>query len=490
MGKITGYLEWERQLPEKRDKSKRIQDYQEFYLEQSEEQSRHQAGRCMDCGVPFCQQGCPLGNLIPDWNDLVYRGRWESAYRALSSTNNFPEFTGRLCPAPCEAACTLAINVDAVTIEQMEKDIIEHAYAHDFVKPVPARTKTGKRAAVVGSGPAGMAAAQQLARAGHEVDLFEKSDRIGGLLRYGIPDFKMEKWVIDRRMTQMEAEGVNFKTSVNVGEDITWDTLTNDYDAVIVSVGAMRARDLQAEGRDVLKGVHFAMDFLEQQNREVAGDEQTPAERIHAKDKHVIILGGGDTGSDCLGTSLRHGAKSVKQIELFPAPPEKRELDNPWPQWPIIFKTSSSQAEGGERHFALMTKRLEGDADGNIKKLHASRVEVLKDAEGRTTLKDTGDEVSLDCDLLLLAMGYTGPLADDIKDQLGVELTGRGTIAGDDKFRTNIDNVYVAGDAYRGASLIVWAISDGREAARTADADMMGKERLPTRGLHQPYGGR
>lgn len=490
MGKTTGYLEWERQLPKKREKGDRIQDYQEFYLEQSNEQAQHQAGRCMDCGIPFCQQGCPLGNLIPDWNDLVYRGRWESAYRALSSTNNFPEFTGRLCPAPCESSCTLAINVDAVTIEQIEKEIIEHAFKNDFVKPDIARSKTGKRTAVVGSGPAGMAAAQQLARAGHVVDLYEKSDRIGGLLRYGIPDFKMEKWVIDRRMEQMAAEGVNFKTSVNVGEDITWNSLTDDYDAVIVCVGAMRARDLQADGRDVLGGIHFAMDFLEQQNRDVAGDTQDESERILATDKHVIILGGGDTGSDCLGTSLRHGAKSVKQIELFPAPPEERDGENPWPQWPMVFKTSSSQEEGGERRFALMTKRLEGDADGNIKKLHASHVEVIKDEGGRTSLKDTGDDVELDCDLLLLAMGYTGPLADDIKEQLGVELTGRGTIAGDEKFRTNIENVYVAGDAYRGASLIVWAISDGREAARAADADMMGNERLPTRGLHQPYGGR
>jgi glutamate synthase (NADPH/NADH) small chain len=384
----------------------------------------------------------------------------------------------------------LAINVDAVTIEQIEKEIIEHAYDNNLVKPIIPRQKTGKKAAVVGSGPAGMAAAQQLARAGHEVDLFEKNDRIGGLLRYGIPDFKMEKWVIDRRMEQMEAEGVNFRTSVDVGNDISWNELTNDYDAVIICVGAQKPRDLQAENREKLNGIHFAMEFLEQQNREVAGDELDEDARVHAEGKDVVILGGGDTGSDCLGTALRQKAKTVKQIELFPAPPETRKEDNPWPQWPMIFKTSASQEEGGERHFALMTKRLEGDGEGNLKKLHAARIEVTKDEDGNTQLEDTGEMVELDCDLLVLAMGYTGPLADDIEAQLGIRLGPRGTIDADDAFRTNIDNVYVAGDAYRGASLIVWAISDGREAARAADKDLMGETRLPTRGMNQPFGGR
>lgn len=488
MGKPTGFLEWERTLPSKRDVSDRLDDYRELYLDQPEEQAREQAGRCMDCGVPFCQQGCPLGNLIPDWNDLVYNDRWRNAYIALSSTNNFPEFTGRLCPAPCEAACTLSINTSPVTIEQIEKEIIERAWKEDWVTPIVPRQKTGKKVAVVGSGPAGMAAAQQLARAGHDVVLYEKSDRIGGLLRYGIPDFKMEKWVIDRRMKQMEAEGVEFRTGVDVGSDVSWKELHESYDALVITIGAGKPRDLPVEGRDA-KGVHFAMEFLEQQNREVAGDAQ--GERIFATDRDVIILGGGDTGSDCLGTSLRQGAKSVRQIELMPAPPNDRRPENPWPQWPMVYTTSTSQEEGGEREFALMTKELVKDEDGRIKELHAVRVEIGRDDQGRPKLiEKESEEVVLPCDLLILAMGYLGPVAESVNEQLGVEVDGRGNIVAGRDFQTSVPGVYVAGDSYRGASLIVWAISDGREAARNVDAMLVGDERLPTRGIHQPFGGR
>ena len=491
MGKPTGFMEWERQLPEKRDAGERLGDYRELYLEQPAETTREQAGRCMDCGVPFCQQGCPLGNLIPDWNDLVFRDRWQDAYKALSSTNNFPEFTGRLCPAPCEAACTLSVNIQPVTIEQIEREIIERAYSEGWVQPQVARARTGRSVGVVGSGPAGMAAAQQLARAGHDVVLYEKSDRIGGLLRYGIPDFKMEKWVIDRRMEQMTAEGVRFETGVDAGGAVSWKELRDRHDALVIAIGAGQPRDLDVPGRD-LAGVHFALEFLEQQNREVAGDSDTP-DRVRATGRHVVVLGGGDTGSDCVGTSLRHGAASVTQIELMPAPPSAREADNPWPQWPLIYRTSTSHEEGGTREFALMTERLVGDDAGRVKELHAVRVELARGDNGALRIvPNTSERVVIPCDLLVLAMGYTGiAAAASLREQLGVDVTRRDTVAADRRFRTNVPGVYVAGDAYRGASLIVWAISDGREAARTVDADLIGgRERLPTRGIHQPFGGR
>ncbi len=491
MGKPTGFLEAGRQGAPQRDVDERLRDYRELYHERASDVVRQQGGRCMDCGVPFCQQGCPLGNLIPDWNDLVYRDRWHEAWLALRSTNNFPEFTGRLCPAPCEAACVLAINDSAVTIEQIEKEIVERAFSEGWVKAPIARSRTGMSVAIVGSGPAGLAAAEQLAAAGHDVTVFEQADRIGGLLRYGIPDFKMEKWVIDRRLDLMREAGVVFRTGVEVGRDVAWATLADEHDALLVAVGATRARDLAVPGRE-LGGVHFAMDYLEQQNRVVAGDD-VPADgpagaRIDAAGRHVIILGGGDTGSDCLGTALRQGAASVTQIELMPEPPQERAPGNPWPRWPHVFRVSSSQAEGGEREFAVMTTALEG-TDGRVTGLRAVEVNVSHN-DGRTNIElIEGTERVIPCDLLLLAMGFTGPVADGLHDELGVELTPRGTIATDARFATSAPRVYAAGDAYRGASLIVWAISDGREAARAIDADLRdGTSRLPTRGADRPFG--
>lgn len=483
MGKADGFLRWGRESAPYQPVEDRTQAWREFVEARSPEVRQAQGGRCMDCGVPFCHQGCPLGNPIPEFNDLAYRGRWKDAWEVLSTTNNFPEFTGRLCPAPCEAACVLSINDDAVTIEQIEKEIIETAFEEGWVVPEVPRQRTGHSIAIVGSGPAGLAAAQQLARAGHEVVVYERDERPGGLLRLGIPDFKMEKWVIDRRLAQMEAEGVEFRCGVNVGQDVTWSDLREAYSAVVVAIGSGVPRDLQVPGRD-LRGVEFAMSFLSQQNRQVAG--QLVADPISASGRDVIILGGGDTGSDCLGTAIRQGAKSVRQIELFPAPPSSRTDQNPWPQWPMVFRTSSSQQEGGERSFGLMTTRLEGDGEGRIKALHAVEVEVV---DGRPVPVEGREEVVLDCDLLLLAMGFVHPLTDDLSAELGVETDSRGNVA-TQEFRTNVPGVYAAGDAQRGASLIVWAISDGREAARVVDADLVGQVRLPTRGADAAFGGR
>jgi glutamate synthase (NADPH) small chain len=491
MGKITGFVEWQRLLPDKRPVADRTGDWKEYYLEQSEQQKREQGGRCMDCGVPFCQQGCPLGNHIPDWNDLVYQGRWADAHERLASTNNFPEFTGRLCPAPCEAACTLTINTDPVTIEQIEKEIIEHAFADGSVRPRPPRQRTGHHVAVVGSGPAGLAAAAQLNSAGHDVTVFEAADRIGGLLRYGIPDFKMEKWVIDRRLEVMEKEGIRFQTGADIGGTLSWGELKQNHDAVVIAIGARRPRDLPVPGRE-LAGVHFAMDYLTQQNQVNAGDPVEPAERIDAAGKHVIILGGGDTGSDCLGTAHRQGAASVTQIELLPRPPDHRADTNPWPQWPLIFRTSSSQEEGGDRKYALLTKKLTG-TDGRLTTLHAVEIEVASKPGGGLDLKERpGTEVELPCDLLLLAMGFLGPETDRLAEQLGVELDARGNVKVDESWRTSVDGVFAAGDAQRGQSLIVWAISDGREAARAIDDFLRPADGpyLPTRGIDQPFGGR
>ncbi|MGM0575856.1 MAG: glutamate synthase subunit beta [Myxococcota bacterium] len=486
MGKPTGFIEWQRVLPSKRDKSARLRDWKELQLAQTTEVTRQQGGRCIDCGVPFCHQGCPLGNLIPDWNDLVFRNRWRDAFRRLDATNNFPEFTGRLCPAPCEKSCVLNINTDPVTIEQMEKEIIERAFTEGWVEARPPEARTGKTVAVVGSGPAGLAAAAQLNRAGHTVTVYEKADRIGGLLRYGIPDFKMEKWVIDRRLRLMEEEGVRFAPGVEVGVEPTWDALRDEHDAVLIAIGSQRPRDLKVPGRE-LDGVHFAMEFLEQQNRVVAGQSVRHG-RIDAEGKRVVILGGGDTGSDCLGTSLRQGASHVAQVELMERPPDVRDPENPWPEWPMVFRTSSSQEEGGEREFALLTKRLEGE-DGRVKRLHGVRVTFDEGDDGRMQMKEVpGSEEVLDVDLVLLAMGFVGPIADALVDQLGVDLGPRGNVAVDDAFRTSADGVYAAGDAFRGASLIVWAISDGREAARAIDRDLRGdRSILPTRGIDEPW---
>ena len=482
MGDPKGFLTWARQPAPKAPVDARIGSFTEFAQPRDPAARVAQAGRCMDCGVPFCHQGCPLGNLIPDFNELVYRDRWHDAFHVLSSTNNFPEFTGRLCPAPCEAACVLSINDDAVTIEQIEKEIAERAFDEGWVVPQPARTRTGRTVAVVGSGPAGLAAAQQLARAGHDVTVYERDESPGGLLRYGIPDFKMEKHVIDRRLAQLEAEGVTFQCGVEVGRDVRWASLKAEHDAVLVAIGAGRPRDLDVPGRE-LDGVHFAMSYLPQQNRQVAG--RLVVDPIRADGRHVVILGGGDTGSDCLGTAIRQGAEHVTQIELFPRPPETRAPGNPWPQWPLVFRTSSSHEEGGDRKYALMTTRLEGDADGRIAALHAVQVEVS--ATGLAPVE--GTEVRIPCDLLLLAMGFVSPVTDSLVADLGVALDRRGNVATTD-FRTNVPGVYAAGDAQRGASLIVWAIADGREAARAIDADLTGEVHLPTKGADLAFGGR
>ncbi len=487
MGKPTGFIEWERMLPSKRPVTERTRDWKELYLEQSDEAASQQGGRCMDCGVPTCQQGCPLGNQIPDWNDLVYRGRWQDAHARLAATNNFPEFTGRLCPAPCEAACVLSINTNPVTIEEIEKEIIEHAFAGGWVTPNPPRQRSGQHVAVVGSGPAGLAAAAQLNSVGHRVTVYEKADRIGGLLRYGIPDFKMEKWVIDRRLDVMKDEGIEFVTNADVGGTTSWGELRQRHDAVLIAVGSSRPRDLPVPGRE-LSGVVYAMDFLTRQNLLVAGDDDVnPA--LDAAGKKVIILGGGDTGSDCLGTALRQGASQVHQIELMPRPPEVRRESNPWPQWPLIYRTSSSQEEGGEREFAVMTRRLSGE-DGRLRALHAVRVELEITDDGRRNLREVpGSELELECDLLVLAMGFVGPDASALVDQLGVELDARGNVATDGRFATSVEGVFAAGDAQRGQSLIVWAISDGREAARAIDVYLRAGDEawLPTRGVDLPY---
>ncbi|MFP6665279.1 MAG: glutamate synthase subunit beta [Deltaproteobacteria bacterium] len=474
---MTGFLEIDRALPGRRPVEERLKDYQELEGKHSDEDLRDQAARCMDCGIPFCHKGCPLGNIIPDWNDLVFRGRFEEAIDRLHSTNNFPEFTGRVCPAPCEEACVLGINEDAVTIKQVEKQIIEQAWSEGWVKPLVPAVKTGRTVAVVGSGPAGMAAAQQLARVGHDVTVFERASRIGGLMRYGIPDFKMEKHLIDRRMEQMEAEGVTFRTGVAIGKDISAEDLKRDFDAVVVAAGSTAPRDLPVPGRE-LKGVHFAMDFLPQQNQVVAGDEVP--DQIKATGKNVVIIGGGDTGSDCLGTSNRQGAKSVNQFELLPQPPEGRgDGVALWPYWPMILRTSSSHEEGVERQWSINTKKFTGDANGNVTKLHGVRLEWTTPEDGsRPEMKEVaGSEFEMDADLVLLAMGFLGP-EKPLLEQLGVDLDGRGNVVADDDYATNVPGVFACGDARRGQSLVVWAIWEGREAARGVDAWLMGATEL------------
>ena len=477
MGKITGFLEFERALPPKRPVKERLRDWREFEGKFVEEKLRDQGARCMDCGIPFCHKGCPLGNIIPDWNDLVYRGRWKQAIDRLHSTNNFPEFTGVVCPAPCEEACVLNINDDPVTIKQIEKQIIEHAWKQNWVVPQPPARKTGKKVAVVGSGPAGLACAQQLARAGHDVTLFERDDRIGGLLRYGIPDFKMEKWRIDQRMEQMEAEGVTFRAGVDVGVDVTTAELRRDFDAIVISAGATRPRDLPIPGRE-LSGIHFAMEFLPQQNKIVAGD--AVPDQILATGKNVVILGGGDTGSDCLGTSNRQGAKTVHQFELLPKPPESRTEDMPWPYWPMILRTSSSHEEGVIRDWSINTKRFSGDANGNVKKLHGVRLEWTKGADGRMQMREIpGSEIEIDCELVLLALGFLGPETTGPIADLGLDLDPRGNVATNREYMSSTPGVFACGDARRGQSLVVWAIWEGRECAVGVDRWLMGETSLP-----------
>ena len=478
MGKITGFLEIKRETPARRPVAERIHDWQEVYLPFESEKLQKQGARCMDCGIPFCHQGCPLGNLIPDWNDLVYRDRWREAIDRLHATNNFPEFTGRLCPAPCEGSCVLGINDDPVTIKQVEVGIIEHAFDEGWVAATPAAVRTGKTVAVVGSGPAGLAAAEQLNRAGHAVTVFEKADRVGGLLRYGIPEFKMEKRFLDRRLRLMEASGIAFKTGVHVGTTLPVATLRSEFDAVVLAGGAEWPRDLPIPGRE-LDGIHFAMDYLTMQNHRSQGDAVPDEGFITAKDKHVVIIGGGDTGADCLGTAHRQGARSVTQFEILPRPPQERDaLANPWPLWPNIFRVSSAHEEGGAREYSINTTHFTGK-DGRVTTLHVVRVEMVTE-EGRSSFRPlAGTEHQLDADLVLLAMGFLGPRRDGMLTELGVKLTDRGTVWRDANWMTSVPGIFTAGDMQRGQSLIVWANAEGRSAARGVDRYLMGTSELP-----------
>jgi glutamate synthase (NADPH/NADH) small chain len=457
VGKVTGFLEYTREIAPRRDPAERVRDWFEIYQPLPEDAVAQQGARCMDCGVPFCHTGCPLTNLIPDWNDLVYRGRWREAARQLHATNNFPEFTGRLCPAPCEASCVLGINQPPVTIKQIEKTIIDRAFAEGFIRPEPAAVRTGKRVAIVGSGPAGLAAAQQLARAGHAVTVFEKNDRIGGLLRYGIPNFKMEKHLLDRRLDQLRAEGVAFQTNAHVGVNIPAADLRRDFHAILLAGGAEQPRDLKVPGRE-LNGIHFAMEFLPQQNRICEGDE-VPGQ-ILATGKRVVIIGGGDTGADCLGTSHRQGARSVHQFELLPQPPAERSPSTPWPLWPMQLRTESSHEEGGIREWSVSTVRFTGDDQGNVRQLHGVRVGPPPRFE-----PIPGSEFTMDVDLVLLAMGFTGPVRTGLLERLVVDFDQRGNVATNGGHMTSVTGVFAAGDMRRGQSLIVWAIAEGRAAA-------------------------
>ena len=432
----------------------------------------------MDCGIPFCHQGCPLGNLIPDWNDLVYRGKWQAAIDRLHKTNNFPEWTGRLCPAPCEGSCVLAIDRDAVTIKAVELAIVEHAFDEGWIRAQPPRTRTGKRVAVIGSGPAGLAAADQLNRVGHEVTVFEKSDRIGGLLRYGIPAFKMEKRFLTRRLSVMEQEGVTFRTGIEVGVDVRATEIKDTHDAMLLAGGAGQPRDLPVPGRE-LSGIHFAMEFLTQQNRLCEGDVIPSGEIISAAGKRVVIIGGGDTGADCLGTSHRQGAASVSQFELLPRPPEERATDNPWPSWPHIFRVSSAHEEGGDRVYAVSTQRFTGDAKGRVRTLHGVNVEMKRENGRPNFVPVEGSEFEMGVDLVLLAMGFVGPVRNGMLSELDVRLTERGNVWRDEQWMTSRPGVFTAGDMQRGQSLIVWAIAEGRSAARGIDAFLMGASSLP-----------
>jgi len=471
MGKVTGFLEIDRHDRRYAPASDRIRHYREFVIPLSEEATRDQAARCMNCGIPYCQNGCPVNNQIPDWNDLIYRGDWRSAIDNLHSTNNFPEFTGRVCPAPCEASCTLNLQDSPVTIKTIECAIIDRAFEEGWVQPEPPARKTGKRIAVIGSGPAGMSCAQQLARVGHDVQLFEKNAKPGGLLRYGIPDFKLEKRLVDRRIAQMRAEGVTFRCNVHVGVDLSAEDLLFNHDAIVLSVGAEQARDLAIPGRD-LGGVHFAMDFLPQQNRRVSHEVLTTNEPILAAGKHVIVIGGGDTGSDCIGTSVRQGAVSVTQLEIMPRPPDREAKLVTWPDWPLKLRTSSSHEEGAEREFAVMTKAFGGNGS-IVKTLQCVRVD--------SQLQPIpGGEFELKADLVLLAMGFTGPTCSGLIDALGVTLDRRGNVLADTHhYKSSLDKVFACGDTRRGQSLVVWAIREGRQAAHAVDAALMGATDLP-----------
>ena len=472
MGEPTGFLKWDRSTPQRRRIEVRVQDWQEVYEKFPAEELKHQAGRCMDCGIPFCNNGCPLGNLIPDWNDLVYRGHWKDAIERLHATNNFPEFTGRLCPAPCESACVLGINSDAVTIKQVEVEIIDRAWSEGWVVPQMPSKKTGKRVVVIGSGPAGLACAQQLTRVGHDVVVLERADRIGGLLRYGIPEFKMEKQHIERRIDQMQSEGTVFRTNAVVGENVDIDVLVASNDAVVLACGATAWRDLPVVGRE-LKNIYQAMEYLPPANKVQQGDLLTSP--ISATGKHVVIIGGGDTGADCLGTAHRQGAASVTQLEILPQPPETRSATNPWPQWSFIYRTSSAHEEGGERLFSVTTDRFLGDEKNNVRALVICEVK----SEAGSFVKVEGTERELRADLVLLALGFVGPEKSSWIDQLGVQVDPRGNIVRNDDYMSSTRGVFVAGDMGRGQSLIVWAIAEGRASAAAVDRYLMGSTDLP-----------
>ena len=481
MGKVTGFLEIHRQKQPYRPVGERVHDWREVYAPYAEADLRAQASRCMDCGIPFCHQGCPLGNLIPDWNDFVYRDRWQAASERLHATNNFPEWTGRLCPAPCEGSCVLGINDSPVTIKAVEATIAERAFDEGWVVARPPEVRTGKRVAVVGSGPAGLAVADQLNRAGHWVTVFERADRVGGLLRYGIHEFKLEKKLLERRLTLMEEEGVMFRTNCHVGVNVPLAELREGFEAIVLAGGSTTPRDLKVPGRE-LTGVYFAMEYLTLQNQRCEGDTISSDRFITAEGKDVVIIGGGDTGADCLGTVHRQGARSVRQLELLSRPPDTRVASNPWPLWPNIFRVSSAHEEGGERMFSISTDRFSGDAAGpveNVKKLHCTQVETVV-ANGRTTFTPVpGSEFELNADLVLLAMGFVGPERHGMLDELGVKMTDRGTVSRDENWMTSVPGVFTAGDMQRGQSLIVWAIAEGRSCARGVDTYLMGTSDLP-----------
>jgi len=476
VGDTTGFLKHSRMLPRRREVPVRLKDWREVYEPFPIKAVRTQASRCMDCGIPFCNNGCPLGNIIPEWNDLVYRDHWHEAVERLHATNNFPEFTGRLCPAPCEAACVLGINADPVTIKQVEVEIIDRAWSEGWVRPLPPEIRTGKRVAVIGSGPSGLAAAQQLTRAGHDVVVFERADRLGGLLRYGIPEFKMEKRHLDRRLEQMRAEGTEFRVNCNVGVDISVDDLRRDFDAIVLAGGATAWRDLPVPGRE-LTGIYQAMEFLPLANRVQQGDYDEPP--LTAAGKRVVIIGGGDTGADCLGTSHRQGAELVHQFEILPRPPDDRPDSTPWPTWPMTYRTSSAHEEGGERVYSVSTAEFLGDEHGNVRALRGHEVESVM-VDGRPSFEPVeGSEFELECDLVLLAMGFVGPERTGLLDGLGVEFDARGNVARDAEWATNAQGVFVCGDMGRGQSLIVWAIAEGRSCASSVDRFLSGDTLLP-----------
>jgi glutamate synthase (NADPH) small chain len=462
MGKTTGFMEYSRELAPRRPVTQRVNDWFEIYLDLPEETLKKQGARCMDCGVPFCQTGCPVNNLIPDWNDLIYRGRWKDAVRQLHATNNFPEFTGRICPAPCEASCVLGINQPAVTIKQNEKNIVERGFQEGWIRPEPPKVRSGKKVAVVGSGPAGLAAGQQLCRGGHAVVVYEKADRIGGLLRYGIPQFKLEKHIIDRRLDQMSAEGVKFVTGAEVGKNVSVEDLRHEFDAIVLAGGAEHPRDLKVPGRE-LKGIHFAMEYLPQQNKRCHGDAVETETEILATGKRVVIIGGGDTGADCLGTCHRQKPLSVHQFEIMPKPPDERSPQTPWPLWPMQLRTEAAHEEGGIRDWSIATTKFTGEA-GSVKQLHAVRVGPAPKFESLP-----GTEFTIDADLVLIAMGFLGPVRNGMIEQLGVILDQRGNVATDNNYMSSVEGVFAAGDMRRGQSLVVWAISEGRKAAAAVD---------------------